>query len=80
MMRLMRSAVLIGIGLVVVVVTPSLSGAGQSASGGSAALRVVTSNTVLADFVEQVGGEAVQVRALAPRGADPTLFSRRRTR
>jgi ABC-type Zn uptake system ZnuABC Zn-binding protein ZnuA len=35
---------------------------------------VVTSNTVLADLVAQVGGEMVQVRSLAPRGADPHTF------
>jgi ABC-type Zn uptake system ZnuABC Zn-binding protein ZnuA len=35
---------------------------------------VVASNTVLADFVENVGGEKAQVRPLAPRGADPHTF------
>jgi manganese/iron transport system substrate-binding protein len=37
-------------------------------------LLVVTSNTVLADLVANVGGDTVQVRALAPRGADPHTF------
>jgi ABC-type Zn uptake system ZnuABC Zn-binding protein ZnuA len=35
---------------------------------------VVTSNTVLADLAHKVGGEKVDVRALAPRGADPHTF------
>jgi ABC-type Zn uptake system ZnuABC Zn-binding protein ZnuA len=35
---------------------------------------VVTSNTVLADLVQQVGGDRVQVRASAPAGTDPHTF------
>jgi len=35
---------------------------------------VVTSNTVLADLVANVGGDTVQVRALAPAGTDPHTF------
>ena len=35
---------------------------------------VVTSNTVLADVVANVGGDTVQVRALAPAGTDPHTF------
>lgn len=37
-------------------------------------LSVVTSNTVLADLVANVGGNTVQVRALAPAGTDPHTF------
>ncbi len=37
-------------------------------------LRVVTSNTVLGDLVRQVGGDRVDVRALAPAGTDPHTF------
>jgi ABC-type Zn uptake system ZnuABC Zn-binding protein ZnuA len=37
-------------------------------------LSVVTSNTVLADLVVNVGGDKVQVRALAPAGTDPHTF------
>ena len=37
-------------------------------------LSVVTSNTVLADLVANVGGEKVQVRSLAPAGTDPHTF------
>jgi ABC-type Zn uptake system ZnuABC Zn-binding protein ZnuA len=35
---------------------------------------VVTSNTVLADLVSQVGRDRIQVRALAPAGTDPHTF------
>jgi ABC-type Zn uptake system ZnuABC Zn-binding protein ZnuA len=35
---------------------------------------VVTSTTVFADFVRQVGGDLVRVRALAPAGTDPHTF------
>ena len=47
--------------------------AGQ-AGADSVALTVVTSNTVLADFVRNVGGAQVRVRALAPAGTDPHTF------
>jgi ABC-type Zn uptake system ZnuABC Zn-binding protein ZnuA len=45
-----------------------------SAADAGAALRVVTSTTVLADFVRAVGGEDVRVTAVAPAGADPHTF------
>jgi ABC-type Zn uptake system ZnuABC Zn-binding protein ZnuA len=35
---------------------------------------VVTSFTVLADLIQQVGGERVEVRALVPSGADPNTY------
>lgn len=37
-------------------------------------LPVVTSNTVIGDLVRQVGGDRVDVRALAPAGTDPHTF------
>ena len=37
-------------------------------------LPVVTSNTVIGDFVRQVGGDRIEVRALAPAGTDPHTF------
>ncbi|MFB3818870.1 MAG: metal ABC transporter substrate-binding protein [Candidatus Methylomirabilales bacterium] len=46
----------------------------SGAQGGTPALRAVTSTTVLADFVRAVGGEDVQVTAVAPAGADPHTF------
>jgi ABC-type Zn uptake system ZnuABC Zn-binding protein ZnuA len=37
-------------------------------------VRVLTSVTVLADLIEQVGGERVEVDALVPSGADPFTY------
>jgi ABC-type Zn uptake system ZnuABC Zn-binding protein ZnuA len=45
-----------------------------SRGAGAAPLPVITSTTVLADLVEQVGGDRVQVRSLAPAGADPHTY------
>jgi ABC-type Zn uptake system ZnuABC Zn-binding protein ZnuA len=39
-----------------------------------ALLSVVTSNTALADLVQNVGGDKVRVRPLAPAGTDPHTF------
>jgi ABC-type Zn uptake system ZnuABC Zn-binding protein ZnuA len=65
-----RSFVLsLGCVVIALVATPA-----PVASSGGAGLLVVTSNTVLADFVANVGGQTVQVRALAPAGTDPHTF------
>ena len=40
----------------------------------AAPLPVITSTTVLANLVVQVGGERVQVRSLAPAGTDPHTY------
>jgi manganese/iron transport system substrate-binding protein len=40
----------------------------------AAPLPVITSTTVLANLAEQVGGDRVQVRSLAPAGTDPHTF------
>lgn len=37
-------------------------------------LRVVTTTTVFADLIKNVGGDRVQVTSLLPRGADPHTF------
>ena len=37
-------------------------------------LSVITSITVLADLIRQVGGDRVEVKALVPSGADPNTF------
>jgi ABC-type Zn uptake system ZnuABC Zn-binding protein ZnuA len=42
----------------------------DSENGSPPALRVVVSTTVIADWVAQVGGDAVEVSALVPLGAD----------
>jgi ABC-type Zn uptake system ZnuABC Zn-binding protein ZnuA len=43
-------------------------------TGTPSRLPAITSNTVLADLVANVGGDAAQVQALVPRGADPHTF------
>jgi ABC-type Zn uptake system ZnuABC Zn-binding protein ZnuA len=63
-----------GLWLALVVGTPGAPRAGQAAAAGYAGLPVVTSNTVLADFVAQVGGAQVRARPLVPRGTDPHTF------
>jgi manganese/iron transport system substrate-binding protein len=48
--------------------------AAVTGSDAHSRLPVVTSITVLADLVRQVGGERVEVTALVPSGADPNTF------
>jgi ABC-type Zn uptake system ZnuABC Zn-binding protein ZnuA len=45
-----------------------------SAAQISSPVSVVTSNTVLADLVRNVGGDTTQVRSLTPAGVDPHTF------
>jgi manganese/iron transport system substrate-binding protein len=52
---------------------PAWSFAGQALPDASA-LPVATSSTVLADLVQNVGGNKIRVRALAPAGTDPHTF------
>jgi manganese/iron transport system substrate-binding protein len=47
---------------------------GCSSSNSTSSLTVVTSTTVLADFVHQVGGDRVSVTALVPKGGDVHTF------
>jgi ABC-type Zn uptake system ZnuABC Zn-binding protein ZnuA len=74
MRTVVRLGVVAGLWLALVVGAPGATRAGQAAAAGSAGLPVVTSNTVLADFVAQVGGAQVRVRPLVPRGIDPHTF------
>jgi ABC-type Zn uptake system ZnuABC Zn-binding protein ZnuA len=78
MIRLMnRSVVLVLSALLLSLVscrTAGAPGAGSAAAGGGGRPLVLTSVTVLADLVNQVGGERIEVRALVPSGADPNTF------
>ena len=69
-----RITMVVGLSLATMLGAPGAARTGQAASAGPAGFPVGTSNTVLADLVEQVGGEKVRVRALAPRGTDPHTF------
>lgn len=70
--RLLRSA------LLVLAAVGSACAAGPSApppaAPGGDRLIVLTSVTVLADLIRQVGAERVEVRPLVPSGADPFTF------
>jgi ABC-type Zn uptake system ZnuABC Zn-binding protein ZnuA len=70
--RIIRSLALLPILLVILACTPAGRTAGARTSGER--VLVITSVTVLADLIRQVGGERVDVRALVPSGADPNTF------
>lgn len=53
---------------------PATAPGTASPTGPGAALRVVTSTTILADFVRQVGGDLVEVHAVIPAGRDVHTF------
>ena len=60
--------------LVVVMLVAACGGAGASPSGPDGTLRVVTTTTVFADLVEQVGGPDVTVHSLVPKGGEVHTF------
>ena len=51
-----------------------LAGLGSSAAQSGQRLRVVTSIVVLADLVQQVGGDRVEVVTIVPPGAEPHTY------
>lgn len=65
-------------GVVAGVVVPAVVLAGCAAppalDPGGERLRVVTTTTLLADLVRQVGGERVEVVPIVPEGADPHTY------
>lgn len=69
----MRSGTAIGL-LVVLLIFVACGGQQPNPSGSPASLRVVTTTTVLADLVTQVGGDRVQVVALVPKGGEVHTF------
>ena len=48
-----------------------VNGRGEQKETGSQKLRVVTTNSILEDMVEQVGGKDVRVYSIVKRGTDP---------
>ena len=48
-----------------------VNGRGEQKATGSQKLRVVTTNSILEDMVEQVGGKDVRVYSIVKRGTDP---------
>jgi ABC-type Zn uptake system ZnuABC Zn-binding protein ZnuA len=70
--RLLPTLLLVG-GLACTPSSPD-AGRGPATDQAHAPLPVVTSITVLADLVRQVGGGRVEVKTLVPSGADPNTF------
>jgi len=62
------------VALAALLAVTACTGQPPNPSGQMGALRVVTTTTVLADFVAQVGGDRVQVVALVPKGGDVHTF------
>jgi manganese/iron transport system substrate-binding protein len=60
--------------LVSLACVPAGGGSRSSNTTPSRTISVVTSTTVLADLIRQVGGARVRVTALVPSGADPNTF------
>jgi zinc/manganese transport system substrate-binding protein/manganese/iron transport system substrate-binding protein len=48
---------------------------GDGDGGGDGRLRIVATTSILADWLEQVGGDAVNVEVLVPENADPHTFT-----
>ena len=72
--RSRSSARLVVVGLVLAAATGAC-GAGPAATPGpGTALRVVATTTVFADLVRQVGGAAVDVQSLVPKGGEVHTF------
>ncbi|MDP8924623.1 MAG: metal ABC transporter substrate-binding protein [Chloroflexota bacterium] len=59
--------------LALLVAAPLLASGGPLAQSDQR-LRVVTSTVVLADFIQQVGGDRVDVLTIVPSGADPHTY------
>lgn len=64
----------IAAGVLLVALLTAACGGSTNPSPSSADLTVVTTTTVFADFVAQVGGERVAVHPLVPKGADVHTF------
>ena len=63
------------VALAVAVVVWGCGSAGASPSGSDGRIRVVTTTTVFADLVRNVGGDRVTVESLVPAGAEPHTFA-----
>lgn len=73
----MRLSRFVAAGLAIVVLAGCQAGATPGTTGGSAApgaLKVVTTTTVFADMIKNVGGAAVDVVSIVPRNGDVHTF------
>jgi zinc/manganese transport system substrate-binding protein/manganese/iron transport system substrate-binding protein len=70
MTRRSRSRLVVAcVGVAIIVLACATPGASSTPAGN--ALRVITSTTVFADMVEQIGGDHVEVSSIVPAGAGP---------
>src|SRR5512146_2380204 len=84
-MRLSRGpGIVAGVTIAVAVLVAACASSGSSSGAGSSggeplpgALKVVTSTTVFADMVRNVGGDLVDVTSLVPKNGDVHTFEPR---
>ncbi len=71
-----RSVALVATLVMAALVATACGGPGSTSapSGDGEALRVVTTTTILADLVRQVGGDRVSVESLVPKGGEVHTF------
>ena len=66
--------IVLGSVLAACVVPPEVPGTGDGPAAESQPLRIVTSGSIVADWVRQIGGDHVEVSALVPPGGDMHMF------
>ena len=66
--------IVIGSALAACVVPPEVPVTGDGPAAESQPLRIVTSGSIVADWVRQIGGDHVEVSALVPPGGDMHMF------
>ncbi len=66
--------IVIGSALAACVVPPEVPATGDGPAAESQPLRIVTSGSIVADWVHQIGGDHVEVSALVPPGGDMHMF------
>ncbi len=66
--------IVIGSALAACVVSPEVPVTGDGPAAESQPLRIVTSGSIVADWVHQIGGDHVEVSALVPPGGDMHMF------
>lgn len=66
--------IVIGSALAACVVPPEVPVTGDGPAAESQPLRIVTSGSIVADWIHQIGGDHVEVSALVPPGGDMHMF------
>jgi ABC-type Zn uptake system ZnuABC Zn-binding protein ZnuA len=63
-----------GLAALLIALTAAACGTGGSKAGAGAPVKVITTTTIFADMVRQVGGDRVSVESLVPRGGEVHTF------